>query len=30
MFTQQLWTFKIELGIIKERFSFIGVLELNY
>ena len=28
MFTQQLWTFKIELGIIKERFSFIGGLEL--
>ena len=29
MFTQQLWTFKIELGIIKERFSFIGGLEGN-
>ena len=29
MFTQQLWTFKIELGIIKERFSFIGGLEME-
>ena len=27
MFTQQLWTFKIELGIIKERVCVIGGLE---